>query len=99
MCFRVVLSFSRKAYSEAFFKQDTESWLAGWRTPSGPGAASPRHCKSIIPSLRSNMRNYYDPELHPFSMAFCQHYGTVLLPIKSGPRATNGKPSGNIAHM
>ncbi len=40
--FRIVLSHSRKAYSEACFRQTTEDFLRASRTPSGLLAACPR---------------------------------------------------------
>ena len=41
--FRIVLSHSRKAYSEACFRQTTEDFLCPSRTPCGLLAACPRH--------------------------------------------------------
>ena len=40
--FRIVLSHSRKAYSEATFTQTTEDFFRAWKTPSRTSAASPR---------------------------------------------------------
>lgn len=96
---RVVLSFSRKAYSEAFFKQDTESWLAGWENAFWAWGGVPKTLQ--IDNTKSAIKHadYYDPEIHPIVTAFCQHYGTVLLPIKVRTPRHNGKAERNVGYV
>jgi len=96
---RVALSFSRKAYSEAFFKQDTESWLAGWENAFWAWGGVPKTLQ--IDNTRAAVKHadWYDPELHPIVSAFCKHYGTVLLPIKVRTPRHNGKAESNIGYV
>jgi transposase len=96
---RVALSFSRKGYSEAFFKQDTESWLAGWENAFWTWGGVPKTLQ--IDNTRSAVKHadWYDPEIHPIVTAFCKHYGTVLLPTKVRTPRHNGKVERNIGYV
>jgi transposase len=96
---RVALSFSRKGYSEAFFKQDTESWLAGWENAFWAWGGAPKTLQ--IDNTKSAVKHadWYDPELHPIVTAFCQHYGTVLLPTKVRTPRHNGKVESNVGYV
>ena len=80
--FRIVLSHSRKAYSESVFHQTTESFIrclenAFWHFEGVLQTI-------IIDNLRAavSKADWYDPELNPKIQSFCQHYGTVILPTK-----------------
>lgn len=80
--FRIVLSHSRKAYSESCYRQTTEEfirvlenafWCLGGVTKT-----------LVIDNLRAAVSkpDWFDPELNPKLMSFCRHYGTVILPTK-----------------
>ncbi|EQD39543.1 integrase catalytic subunit, partial [mine drainage metagenome] len=80
--FRMVLSHSRKGYSEAVYRQTTEDFLgcmenAFWHFGGVPQTV-------VIDNLRAAVvrPDWYDPELNPRLEAFCRHYGTVILPTK-----------------
>lgn len=79
---RVVLSHSRKAYSEAVRRQTTDAFIRllenAFRSFGGcPKTLVPDNLKAAV--LRAD---WYDPDLNPKLAAFCRHYGIVLLPTK-----------------
>lgn len=96
---RVALSFSRKGYSEAFFKQDTESWLTGWENAFRAWGGVPRILQIDNTRAAVNKADWYDPELHPIITSFCKHYGTVLMPIKVRTPRHNGKAESNVGYV
>src|SRR5579862_5149115 len=80
--FRIVLSHSRKAYSEAVPRQKTELFLrclenAFWSFGGVPRTLVPDNLKAAV--LQAD---WFDPELNPKIVSFCEHYGTVLLPTR-----------------
>ena len=96
---RVTLSYSRKGYCEAFFKQDTESWLAGWENAFWSWGGVPRILQIDNTKAAVKKADWYDPELHPIITSFCQHYGTVLMPIKVRTPRHNGKVESNVGYV
>jgi transposase len=96
---RVSLSYSRKGYSEAFFKQDTPSWLAGWENAFWSWGGVPKVLQIDNTKAAVNKADWYDPELHPIITSFCKHYGTVLMPIKVRTPRHNGKAESNVGYV
>ena len=89
--FRVVLSFSRKAYSEVVYHQTTEEFLrclenAFWYFGGVPQTLVIDNLKAAVAQA-----DWYDPEVHPKIQSFCQHYGTVILPTKPTDAAAQGQ--------
>jgi transposase len=89
--FRIVLSHSRKGYSEVVPRQTTELFLrcienAFWYFGGVPRTLVPDNLKAAV--LQAD---WYDPELNPKIAAFCQHYGTVLLPTRPRTPRHKGK--------
>lgn len=89
--FRAVLSYSRKAYSEAVWRQTSESFLRclenAFRYFGGVTA-------TVVPdNLKAGVlqADWYDPELHPKLEEFARHYGTVILPTKPATPRHKGK--------
>jgi len=80
--FRAVLAHSRKAYSEAVWRQTTEIFLRclenAFRYFGGVTATV------MIDNLKAGVlqADWYDPELNPKLEEFAGHYGTVILPTK-----------------
>lgn len=88
---RLVLSHSRKGYSEAVWRQDTESLIRvlenAFRAWGGvPKTLVPDNMKCAV--LRAD---WADPELNHKLQDFCRHYGTVLLPTKVRTPRHKGK--------
>jgi transposase len=96
---RVVLSFSRKAYSEAFFRQDTEQFIRGlenaWRAFGGvPRILNLDNLKAAI--LHAD---WFDPGLNPKLASFAKHYGCSILPCRPRTPEHKGKIENGIAYV
>ena len=93
--FRIVLSFSRKGYCEAVYRQTTENSFAASRMPSGILAGSRGPCDP--PSVFSAMTRREEessgpgPRPNPKMQSFCEHYGVVILPTKPRTPRHKGK--------
>jgi len=97
--FRVVLSHSRKGYSEAVLRQTTDDFLmclenAFWHVGGVPKT-------TVIDNLKAAVKNpdWYDPEINPRVQAFCEHYGTVILPTKSYTPRHKGKVERGVDYV
>jgi transposase len=79
---RVVLSHSRKGYTEAFWRQTTENFVRGLENALRHFGGVVRTL--VIDNLRAAVKkvDWFEPELNPKVMSFCEHYGTVILPTK-----------------
>jgi len=96
---RVVLSFSRKAYSEAFFRQDTEQFIRGlenaWRAFGGvPRTLNLDNLKAAV--LQAD---WFDPGLNPKLASFAKHYGCTILPCRPRTPEHKGKVENGIAYV
>ncbi len=79
---RVVLSHSRKAYSEVVYRKTTENLIrclenAFWHFGGVPNTLVPDNLKAAVIEA-----DWYNPDLNPKLRSFCEHFGTVLLPTK-----------------
>ena len=96
---RMVLSHSRKGYSEAVLRQDTESFLRamenGFRAFGGvPATVNLDNLKAGV--LRAD---WYEPELNPKLEAFARHYGTVLMPTRPRRPEHKGKVENAVGYV
>jgi len=96
---RVVLSFSRKAYSETIYNQTTDNFIrclenAFWHFGGVVETL-------IIDNLKAAVKkaDWYDPEIHPKIQSFCRHYGTVILPCKPYMPRHKGKIEKGIDYV
>ena len=96
---RVVLSHSRKGYSESVFRQTTENFIRcienAFRHFGGV-------TKTLVPdNLKAAVikADWYDPELNPKIRSFCEHYGTVLLPTKPCMPRHKGKVERGVDYV
>jgi transposase len=89
--FRIVLSYSRKGYSEAVWQQTTESFIRCLENAFRYFGGVPRTL--IIDNLRAAVTraDWYDPELNAKVAEFCRHYGTVMLPTRPAMPRHKGK--------
>jgi transposase len=97
--FRIVLSYSRKGYSEAIWRQDTETFLrclenAFWSLGGVPKTLVVDNLKAAVVKA-----DWFDPELNPKLEAFCRHYGTVVLPTKPYTPRHKGKSEREINYV
>ena len=96
---RIGLSFSRKAYSESFFRQTTDNLLAAFENAFWHFGGVPRTL--VIDNLKAAVKqaDWYDPELHPKILSFAQHYGTVVMPTKAYTPRHKGKIESGINYV
>jgi transposase len=96
---RMVLSYSRKGYSEAVSRQDTESFLRclenGLRRFGGcPLLLNLDNMKSAV--LKAD---WFDPEINPKLADFCRHYGMHVVPCRPGKPEHKGKVERGVAYL
>jgi transposase len=89
--FRVVLSCSRKGYSEAVWRQTTENFIRCLENAYLAFGGVPK--TTVLDNLRAAVTkaDWFDPELNPKVQEFARHYGTVFLPTKSYTPRHKGK--------
>ena len=96
---RVVLSHSRKAYSEACFRQTAEDFLrvlenAFWHFGGAPRTVVVDNLKAAV--LKAD---WFDPELNPKLQSFAGHYGTAILPTKPRTPRHKGKVERGVGYV
>ena len=94
--FRILLSHSRKGYSEAVWRQTTESFIRCLENAFRHFGGVPRTL--VIDNLRAAVTraDWYDPELNAKVEEFCRHYGTVILPTRPAMPRHKGKIESGI---
>lgn len=96
--FRVVLSHSRKAYSEVVWRQTSESFIRclenAFRYFGGVTATV------VIDNLKAGViqADWFDPDLNPKLQEFARHYGTVILPTKPATPRHKGKIESGVKY-
>lgn len=96
--FRVVLSHSRKGYSEVVWWQTTECFIRCLEN-------SFRHFGGVsetlvIDNLRAAVTraDWYDPDINPKVAEFCRHYGTVIMPTRPAMPRHKGKVEAGVKY-
>lgn len=97
--FRLVLSYSRKGYSEAVFRQTTEEFLRCIENAFVFFGGSVKTL--VIDNLRAAVTkaDWYEPELHPKLRSFCEHYGVVVLPTRPYTPRHKGKIESGVKYI
>jgi len=97
--FRIVLSHSRKAYSEAVWRQSTEAFIGALENAFRHFGGVPKTL--VIDNLKAVVKrgDWYDPEVHPKLQSFAQHYGTVFLPTKPYTPEHKGKVESGVKYV
>jgi transposase len=96
---RIVLSYSRKAYSEVVSRQTTEAFLRCLENAFWHFGGVPQ--RLVLDNLRAAVTkaNWFDPELNPKMRAFGQHYGIAVLPTKPYTPRHKGKVERGIDYV
>ena len=96
---RVILSHSRKGYSEVVPRQSTEFFIRALENSFRHFGGVPR--KVIIDNLRAavSKADFYDPDINPKIRSFCQHYQTVVLPTKPWTPRHKGKVERGVGYV
>jgi transposase len=96
---RVVLSCSRKSYSEGVLRQDSETFLRclenAFRYFGGvPATINLDNLKAAVIQA-----DWFDPELNPKLADFARHYGTVILPTRPRRPEHKGKVEAGVKYV
>lgn len=97
--FRIVLSFSRKAYSEAVFRQDTETFLRALENAFRCFGGVPKTLN--LDNLKAAVLHFdwADPDLNPKLAEFARHYRTVILPCLPRTPEHKGKVENSVGYV
>ena len=97
--FRIVLSHSRKAYSEAVWKQTTDNYIRALENAFRYFGGVPETL--VIDNLRAavTQADWYEPDIVPKVEAFCRHYGTVILPSRPYMPRHKGKVESSVKYV
>jgi transposase len=96
---RIILSHSRKGYSEAILRETTESFIRclenAFRAFGGVPATL------VLDNLKAAVQNpdWFDPDLNPKITSFARHYGIAILPTKSYTPRHKGKIESGIGYV
>jgi len=96
---RIVLSHSRKSYSEAVYKQSTENFIRVLENAFHSFGGVPRTL--VIDNLKAAVTkaDWYDPELNPKIVEFARHYGFVFLPTRPYMPRHKGKVESGVKYV
>jgi transposase len=96
---RVILSHSRKGYSEAVFKQNTENLIRVLENAFHAFGGVPKTV--VIDNLKAavSKADWYDPDLNPKIVEFAGHYNFVFLPTKPYTPRHKGKVESGIKYV
>lgn len=97
--FRIVLSHSRKGYSEVVHQQTTENFIRCLENAFHHFGGVPKVL--VIDNLRAAVKraDWYDPELNPKMQAFAEHYGIVVLPTRPYTPRHKGKIERGVGYV
>ncbi len=96
---RITLSHSRKGYTEAMPRQDTESFIRGIENAFRHFGGVPRLL--VLDNLKAGVlkADIYDPELNPKFECFCKHYDVVPLPTRPRTPEHKGKVESAVKYV
>lgn len=97
--FRMVLSHSRKGYSEATFTQTTEDFLRCLENAFAAFGGVP--ATLVIDNLKAAVAHpdWFDPILTPKVAAFAAHYGATMLPTRPYTPRHKGKVEAGVKYV
>jgi len=96
---RIVLSHSRKGYSEAVERQTTDNFIRCLENAFQHFGGVPKAL--VIDNLKAAVTkaDWFEPELNPKLQAFAEHCGTVILPTKPYTPRHKGKVERGVAYV
>jgi transposase len=97
--FRIVLSHSRKAYSEAVYRQTTDDFLRCLENAFRHFSGVPK-CL-VLDNLRAAVKkaDWFEPELNPKVRSFGEHYAVVFWPTRPYTPRHKGKVEKGIDYV
>ena len=96
---RVVLSHSRKGYSEAVWRQSTDDFIHSLENAFSHFGGVPRTL--VIDNLKAAVKraDWFDPELCPRVQSFSDFYGVVILPTRVRTPRHKGKVERSVRYV
>jgi transposase len=97
--FRIVLSYSRKGYSEAVYRQTTDTFLTCLENAFVYFGGVPKTL--VLDNLKAAVEtpDWFDPELNPKLRAFAGHYGVAILPTRPRTPRHKGKIESGVGYV
>lgn len=97
--FRIVLSHSRKAYSEAVYRQTTDDFLRCLESAFRHFGGTPR-CL-VLDNLRAAVKkaDWFEPELNPKVQSFGEHYDLAFWPTRPYTPRHKGKVEKGVDYV
>jgi transposase len=97
--FRIVLSHSRKAYSEVVYRQTTDDFLRCLENAFRHFGGAPR--RLILDNLKAAVQkaDWFDPELNPKVRSFGEHYGVLFWPTRPYTPRHKGKVEKGVDYV
>jgi transposase len=97
--FRILLSHSRKGYSEAVYRQTTEAFLRCLENAFRHFGGVPKTL--VLDNLKAGVEtpDWYDPELNPKLRSFADHYRIAILPTRPRTPRHKGKIESGIGYV
>jgi transposase len=97
--FRAVLSCSRKGYSEAVLRQDTETFLRVLENAVRSFGGVPLMLN--LDNLKAAVlkADWFDPEINPKLADFCRHYGMHVVPCRPWTPQHKGKVERGVGYV
>jgi transposase len=96
---RIVLSHSRKGYSEAVWRQTSDEFIRCLENAFHHFGGVPRTL--VIDNLKAAVTraDWFDPELSPKVRSFAEHYGTAILPTRPYTPRHKGKIENGVGYV
>ncbi len=96
---RIVLSHSRKAYSEAVYRQTTVDFIRCLENAFWAFGGAPRQL--ILDNLKAavTQADWFDPDINPKVQSFARHYGVALLPTRPYTPRHKGKVERGVDYV
>jgi transposase len=96
---RVVLSHSRKGYSEAVDAQTTENFIRALENAFHAFGGAP--LTLVIDNLRAAVTraDWFEPDINPKVRSFCEHYGVAILPTRPAMPRHKGKVERGVDYV
>jgi transposase len=96
---RMVLSHSRRGYSEAVWRQTTDTFIATLENGFHYFGGAPRVI--VLDNLKAGVESadWYDPDVNPKLRSFAEHYGVALMPCKPRMPRHKGKIESGVGYV
>jgi transposase len=96
---RIVLSYSRKAYSQAITRQTIENFILCLENAFGHFGGVPK--RLILDNLKAAVQkaDWFDPDLNPKTRSFAAHYGIAILPTRPYKPQHKGKVERGVGYV